>query len=74
MDIKNLDLRLVKLTYIMIAGALTLCAIISALMHMKYIALGFLLAASIVIFLGALILNFLFRIKKAIDMNESMNE
>jgi len=67
MDIKNLDLKTVKLTYLTIAGALTLCAIISALMHMKYVALGFLLAASIAIFLGSLILNFLFRIKKAMD-------
>ncbi|HEY3422155.1 MAG TPA: hypothetical protein VGK13_03275 [Methanocellaceae archaeon] len=64
MDILSLDIKKIRITYMIIAALFTLCAIISAFLHHIYVALAFILLASLMIFFGGILISFLFRIKK----------
>ena len=69
MDILSLDLKHIRIVYIAIAGLFTLCAIVSAYLHHIYLATAFIVLASVAIFGGAMLMSYLFRIKKAKDID-----
>jgi hypothetical protein len=69
MDILSLDLKNVRMAYMIVAAIFTLCAIVTAFIHHKYIALAFILLAAFTIFIGGILISFLFRIKKEKDVD-----
>ena len=64
MDILSLDIKRVRIAYMIVAALFALCAIVSAYLHHIYIATAFIVLASVTIFCGGMLISFLFRINK----------
>ena len=69
MDILAIDLKYVRFAYVGLAGIFTLCAIITAYLHHVYLATAFIVLAGALMFGGAMLISYLYKIKKAMDID-----
>ncbi len=59
-----MDAKTFKLAYILLAALAAVCAIIAALLQQKYVAVGFIVLASIIIMIGAMYFSSMVRKEK----------
>ena len=62
-------MKKIRTVYVALAAILAACAIISAYLHHIYIATAFIVLASLTIFIGSIIITYIFKIKKARDFD-----
>ena len=69
MDKPSPIIKKVRIIYVALAAILTACAIVSAYIHHIYVATAFIVLASLTIFIGSVIISYIFRIQKARDLD-----
>jgi len=66
MDLSKLSIKTIKMVYLAISGVLVVCAIIAALLHQVNVGVVFLVLASIVYLIGAIIVSYVFKMQRSI--------
>ena len=69
MDKPSPLIKKVRIAYVALAAILAACAIVSAYLHHIYIATAFIVLASLTIFIGSVIISYIFKIQKAKDLD-----
>lgn len=67
MDKPSPFIKKIRIVYVALAAILAACAIISAYLHHIYVATAFIVLASLTIFIGSVIISYIFKIQKARD-------
>lgn len=69
MDIKKLDIKKIKIAYIALAALLALGAVLSALYDNEYVAVALIVAASLAILAGSLLIRYIYQFQSVIDLD-----
>ena len=66
----KMDAKTFKATYIILALVIAACAIVASYFHQKYVALGLIILASIIILCGSILVSVMYKMEKQGDLKK----